>query len=243
MNHRNLFDVRRQIQLIFQDPYSSLNPRMKTWQIIVEPLINFKLCHGKKLLKEASRLMDLVGLNPSWADRYPHEFSGGQRQRIGIARALAQQPKVILCDEPVSALDVSVQAQIINLLKDLRNRFDLSLIFISHDLAVIRQISDRVAIMYMGQIIESADVNSIYTAPRHPYTKSLIDAIPIPDPCAKKTHSGRLPPQESSAASRTQGCDFAPRCPWVKYRCREVKPNFEVVANDHQVACFNWKNH
>ena len=243
LTRRELLEVRRHIQLIFQDPYSSLNPRMKTWQLIAEPLINFKLSGNKQLRKKASELMDLVGLDPSWADRYPHEFSGGQRQRIGIARALAQQPKVILCDEPVSALDVSVQAQIINLLKDLRDRLNLSLIFISHDLAVLRQICDRVAIMYKGRIVESADANRIYSAPRHPYTKSLMDAIPIANPFAQKRQSYHVTQDHSSAANETEGCDFAIRCSKVKHRCRRMKPELEAGECEHLVACFYWDDH
>lgn len=246
VKERALRKIRRDMQMIFQDPYSSLNPRLKAWQSIVEPLVNFKLVSGRKLKIEARRLMSIVGLDPSWSDRYPHEFSGGQRQRIGIARALAQQPKVVFCDEPVSALDVSIQAQILNLLKHLQNQFDLALIFISHDLSVVRQISDRVAIMYMGRIVEYADVGRIYSQPRHPYTRSLIDAIPTPNLEKKKLGvitTSDLDPNPLKESSHC-GCDFSSRCPWAKKSCFETSPKLEENGDSgHHVACFHWRDY
>ena len=245
LQERYLRKVRRDMQMIFQDPYSSLNPRLKAWQSIIEPLVNFKLAGSRKLKLEARELMSIVGLDPSWSNRYPHEFSGGQRQRIGIARALAQKPKVVFCDEPVSALDVSIQAQVLNLLKHLQNQLDLALIFISHDLGVIHQISDRVAVMYMGRIVEYADVGAIYSQPRHPYTRSLIDAIPIPNRKAKKIHTTQTPELGPNVFKETlSGCDYAPRCTWAKQPCFEAKPVLEGNADSsHRVACFYWRDH
>ncbi len=236
--------VRREIQLIFQDPRSSLNPRLKAWELVSEPLVNFGLAKGAAALREAERLMELVGLDRSGLKRYPHEFSGGQCQRLGIARALALNPKVLICDEPVSSLDVSIQAQILNLLMELQASFELSLIFISHDLSVVRQISDRVAVMYQGRIVESADAEEIYQKPKHPYTRALLSAIPIPDPTVPGIRCQLHSPEETAVSDRSgDGCDFSPRCPWTRDRCRNEIPILDHDGSESQVACFFWKQH
>jgi peptide/nickel transport system ATP-binding protein len=236
--------IRSNIQLIFQDPYASLNPRLTAWQNIAEPLVNFQLADRKEAVKEAERLMELVGLLPSWSMRYPHQFSGGQRQRIGIARALALKPKLILCDEPVSSLDVSIQAQILNLLKNLRRQLKLSLLFISHDLGVVRQFSDRVAIMYLGRIVECADTSRLYNTAKHPYTRSLLNAIPVPDPVLEaKRETILLSGDPPSPAEEYAGCAFAPRCPRVKERCRKETPDLKDDNDHHPVSCFYWQEH
>ena len=228
---------RRQMQMIFQDPFASLNPRMTVGRIIGEPMQIFGL-HDRATRKlEVMRLMDLVGLNPRFLNRYPHEFSGGQRQRIGIARALAVEPKLIFCDEPVSALDVSIQAQVINLLVDLKRRLRLAYVFIAHDLSVVRHISDRVGVMYLGRLVEVADGETLYRDPRHPYTKALLSAVPIPDPVRERERrrtvlSGEVPSPEREYA----GCPFADRCPIAESRCTAEKPPLE--GDGHQVACF-----
>jgi oligopeptide transport system ATP-binding protein len=228
---------RRQMQMIFQDPFASLNPRMTVGRIIGEPMQIFGL-HDRAARKlEVMRLMDLVGLNPRFLNRYPHEFSGGQRQRIGIARALAVEPKLIFCDEPVSALDVSIQAQVINLLVDLKHRLHLAYVFIAHDLSVVRHISDRVGVMYLGRLVEVADGDTLYRDPRHPYTKALLSAVPIPDPVRERQRrrtvlSGEVPSPEREYA----GCPFADRCPIAESRCTGERPPLE--GDKHQVACF-----
>ena len=231
---------RRQLQMIFQDPYSSLNPRMTVGDIIAEPLENFGLLRGKAKDQRVQELLKVVGLNPYFNNRYPHEFSGGQRQRIGIARALALRPKLIVADEPISALDVSIQAQVINLIQDLQREFKLTYLFIAHDLSVVRHISDRVMVMYLGKIVEVADSVEIYRNPKHPYTKALLSAIPIPDPDIQ-THrrmvalTGEIP----SPVNPPSGCRFHTRCPIARVPgvCADLEPPLEVKARDHRAAC------
>ena len=231
--------LRREMQLIFQDPYGSLNPRMPCGDIVGEPLIVHKLTASKAEYRDrVSELLQVVGLNPAMADRYPHEFSGGQRQRIGIARALAVNPSFIVCDEPVSALDVSIQAQVINLLEELQDRFGLTYLFIAHDLSVVRHISDRVAVMYLGHIVEVADRLELYENPLHPYTKALLSAIPIPDPVIEAQRerivlTGDVP----SPMNPPKGCVFNTRCPIAIDECRVEMPELREVSPDHWVAC------
>ena len=220
---RQMRHMRRQMQIIFQDPFSSLNPRMTAGDIIGEPLVVHGLVkNGEEKREKVRELLENVGLHPYMADRFPHEFSGGQRQRIGVARALSVDPKLIVCDEPVSALDVSIQAQVINLLEDLQKQYDLTFLFIAHDLSVVRHISDRVAVMYLGKIVEIADRNEIYQNPLHPYTKALLSAVPIPDPVVDAQReriilSGEVP----SPLNPPRGCVFHPRCPNPTKECSE----------------------
>jgi len=235
-----LRQYRRQLQMIFQDPYSSLDPRMTVGDIIAEPLENFGLLRGGSKDKRVQELLKIVGLNPYFNNRYPHEFSGGQRQRIGIARALALQPKLIVADEPISALDVSIQAQIINLLEDLQKEFKLTYLFIAHDLSVVRHISNRVMVMYLGKIVEVADSVEIYRNPRHPYTKALLSAIPIPDPeIQSKRRIVSLKGEIPSPVNPPSGCRFHTRCPiaQVPTPCADTEPPLEEKARDHTAAC------
>jgi oligopeptide/dipeptide ABC transporter ATP-binding protein len=231
--------VRRRVQVIFQDPYSSLNPRMTVGQIIAEPLAVHRIVPDRRA--RAARVQELLrhaGLLPAMARRYPHELSGGQRQRVGIARALAMEPRLIICDEPVSALDVSIQAQIINLLEDLQAEFGLTYLFVAHDLSVVRHISDRVAVMYLGKIVEITDRKSLYEDPQHPYTKALLSAVPIPDPVveARREHTvlgGEVP----SPLNPPAGCVFHPRCPIAVDDCRRVVPELREIKPGHHAAC------
>ncbi|HYT11287.1 MAG TPA: oligopeptide/dipeptide ABC transporter ATP-binding protein [Candidatus Nitrosopolaris sp.] len=235
-----LRQYRRQLQMIFQDPFASLDPRMTVGDIIAEPLDNFRIARGKKRNQRVQELLKIVGLNPNFNNRYPHEFSGGQRQRIGIARALALNPKLVVCDEAISALDVSIQAQIVNLLEDLQREFRLTYLFIAHDLSVVRHISDRVMVMYLGKIVEIADSVETYASPKHPYTKALLSAIPVPDP---KVQRGRrlveLTGEIPSPINPPSGCRFHTRCPIARLPtpCAETEPPLEEKRRDHLAAC------
>lgn len=228
---------RREMQIVFQDPGASLNPRLTVGEIIGEPLEVFHICEGKEKEERIYKLMDLVGINRAYINRFPHEFSGGQRQRLGIARALAVNPKLIICDEPVSALDVSIRAQVLNLIKELKDKLNLTYIFISHDLSVVHHICDRVAVMYLGRVVEIADKKQIYENPVHPYTKALLSAIPMPDPEVKRERiilQGDVP----NPADSPSGCHFHKRCPYAKKECSETVPPFVTVEPGHQVLCW-----
>jgi oligopeptide/dipeptide ABC transporter ATP-binding protein len=235
----NLRRVRRKMQIIFQDPFASLDPRMTVGDILQEPLDNFSIGTIRDRRRRVQELLRLVGLNPNFTNRYPHEFSGGQRQRIGIARALAVNPSFIVCDEPVSALDVSIQAQIINLLQDLQREFQLTYLFIAHDLAVVRHLSDRIAVMYLGKVVETADRTDIYDRPQHPYTKALLSSIPVPDPIVERERApialkGEIP----SPVNPPSGCRFHPRCPIARVPgiCNEQDPGLDPHGAKDQVA-------
>ncbi len=238
LNKKELREMRKEIQLIFQDPYSSLNPRMTVADIIGEPLDIHHLVRSRKERNEKiKQLLGSVGLTSAHMNRYPHEFSGGQRQRIGIARSLAVNPKLIIADEPVSALDASIQAQIINLFQDLQREFGLTYLFISHDLCVVKHISDRVAVMYLGKIVEMTKKENLYNNPLHPYTKALLSAIPIPDPSHKR-HRIILEGDVPSSRNLPSGCRFHPRCPMVMDICSNMEPEFKDYGSSHYVACW-----
>jgi len=227
---------RRQLQMIFQDPFSSLNPRMTIGETLAEPLCIHHLCARQERPTRIAELLSQVGLDANAAGRYPHEFSGGQRQRISIARALAVEPELIIADEPVSALDLSVQAQVLNLLRDIQQQHQLSFLFIAHDLAVVEHVSDRVAVMYLGRIVETASAEDIYRSPRHPYTEALLNAIPQPDPEQEKRPAplkGELP----SPLNPPSGCTFHPRCPYASEICHRQAPTLEIAGPDHKAAC------
>jgi len=239
LGRKELVALRRRIQVIFQDPYSSLNPRQKVGSILAEPM----MVHGvepdqRRRNDRVRELLSVCGLNPNFADRYPHEMSGGQRQRVGIARALALNPEFIVCDEAVSALDVSIQAQIINLLEDLRDKFNLTYLFIAHDLSVVRHLCQRIAVMYLGRVVELADCDEVFDHPLHPYTRALLAAVPVPDPAVEATRAfqpvtGEVP----SPINPPPGCVFHPRCPIAVAECKQIRPELRELRPGHWVAC------
>jgi oligopeptide transport system ATP-binding protein len=242
LNKKELIAARENLQIVFQDPLASLDPRMTAGDIIAEPLKNYRPTMTKAERRaEVKDMMERVGLLPRMINRYPHEFSGGQCQRIGIARAMILKPKLVVCDEPVSALDVSIQAQVVNLLKSLQREFGLALLFISHDLSIVRHISDRVMVLYLGKVMELADKGSLYAAPKHPYTQALLSAVPIPDPTKERNKdrillTGDLP----SPLSPPSGCVFRTRCPKAAAVCAEKVPGLEQIQTGHTVACHLW---
>jgi len=239
LSGESMRQMRQNIQMIFQDPYASLNPRFTIGSLISEPMYIYKLGSAQEIRERTEELLRVVGLRPEYIDRYPHEFSGGQRQRIVVARALSINPQFIIADEPVSALDVSVRAQVLNLLQRLQRQFNLTYLFVSHDLSVVRHVADRIAVMYLGKIVELADRDELYVAPKHPYTKALLSAVPIPDPKIERKRqriilSGDLP----SPINIPKGCRFHTRCPMAQSICREVEPAFEAKeGREHYAAC------
>jgi peptide/nickel transport system ATP-binding protein len=233
---KELRQVWKSMQMIFQDPFSSLDPRMTVGRIVGEPLVINNLASGQKLRDRVAELLTIVGLRPEHASRYPHAFSGGQRQRIGIARALALNPRLIICDEPVSALDVSVQAQVLNLLEDLQQQFNLTYLFVAHDLSVVEHISDRVAVMYVGYLVEMAPTEKLFYSPKMPYTEALLAAIPKPDP-RNRTRPVKLPGDVPSPANPPSGCYFHPRCPYAQEICKQERPPLREVEPEHYAAC------
>ncbi len=237
INRTELRGLRRRMQIIFQDPYSSLNPRMTVGQIVAEPLAVHSVGSKPEQREKVAELLRVVGLDPDYANRYPHQFSGGQRQRIGIARALALNPDFIVADEPVSALDVSVQAQVVNLLQDLQAQFGLTYLFISHGLAVVKHISSRVGVMYLGKLVELASADDIYSKPLHPYTQALLAAIPLPDPDANKREVQRLGGDVPTPLNPPSGCRFHTRCPQATERCKLEEPKFAEITPGHWAAC------
>ena len=230
---KQMLPLRHEMQMVFQDPYASLNPRMSVIDIVTDPLIEHKI-----ITRDETELLETVGLDPRYMNRFPHEFSGGQRQRIGIARSLALKPKILICDEPIAALDVSIQAQVINLFQDLQEKLGLSYIFIAHDLSVVRHISDRIIVMYLGKIVETASKRDLFKNPLHPYTKVLLSSVPTPDPALERERrrielTGEVP----SPLNKPKGCPFCTRCPDATEQCREMEPPVTEIENGHTVAC------
>jgi len=236
LEHEQLVQVRRNMRMIFQDPYASLNPRMTLLDIVGAPLRAMNLAHGKEVEDRVAEMLRLVGLRPEYMRRYPHAFSGGQRQRIGLARALAPNPKFLVCDEPVSALDVSVQAQILNLLQELQEQMGLTYLFVAHDLSVVAHISERVAVMYVGKMVEMATTHELFLSPKHPYTEALMSAIPRPDPTPREKRI-LLTGEVANPANPPSGCYFHPRCRYVKDICKTEEPTFEEISPGHFVKC------
>lgn len=235
---KEMLPLRREMQMVFQDPYASLNPRMSVLDIITDPLVEHKIITRQEKEEKARMLLEIVGMNPRYMNRFPHEFSGGQRQRIGIARSIALNPKLLICDEPIAALDVSIQAQVINLFQDIQEKFGLSYLFIAHDLSVVRHISDRIIVMYIGKVVEIAEKRELFKNPLHPYTKVLLSSIPTPDP--KKERERRrieLEGEIPSPLNKPKGCPFSSRCPYVMDRCREVEPDPINLDGNHVVSC------
>lgn len=243
LSESEMLPIRKQMQMIFQDPYASLNPRMTVSDIIMESLLIHKMYTEKERKERVKELLSVVGLNAEHGNRYPHEFSGGQRQRIGIARALAVEPEFIVCDEPISALDVSIQAQIINQLEDLQKDYQLTYLFIAHDLSMVKHISDNIAVMYLGNIVEIAESNELYAHPQHPYTKALLSAIPIPDPNTAKTKTRiMLEGEVPSPINPPQGCKFHARCKYKKPICEQQQPKLKDGGGGHMIACHLYDN-
>jgi oligopeptide transport system ATP-binding protein len=236
LDKRMLRKLRKDIQMIFQDPFASLNPRQTVGQIIEEPMIVHKIGTKAERKKRVRELLEVVGLSSAYADRYPHQFSGGQRQRIGIARALAVDPKLIIADEPISALDVSIQSQVLNLLQDLQEAFGLTFLFIAHDLSAVHHFADRVGVMYLGRLVEVAESDRLYASPKHPYTKALLASVPVPDP-DYKSEGEVLQGEVPNPADPPSGCAFHPRCPFATDHCRRVRPELKTVEEGHRVAC------
>ncbi|MBO4393643.1 MAG: ATP-binding cassette domain-containing protein, partial [Spirochaetales bacterium] len=235
---KQMMPLRHEMQMVFQDPYASLNPRMSVIDIVTDPLIEHKIITRDQKQEKARELLETVGLDPRYMNRFPHEFSGGQRQRIGIARSIALNPKLLICDEPIAALDVSIQAQVINLFQDLQEKLGLSYLFIAHDLSVVRHISDRIVVMYLGKVVEVADKKDLFLNPLHPYTKVLLSSVPTPDPKNERERrrielSGEVP----SPLNKPKGCPFSTRCPRATERCHEIEPSLVEVGKDHSVAC------
>ena len=235
--NREMRPLRREMQMIFQDPFSSLNSRMSLLDIVGEPLLVHGMTNRQERQDRVAELLRLVGLRPEYMQRYPHAFSGGERQRIGIARALALHPRLVVADEPVSALDVSVQAQVINLLMDLQSEFELTYLFVAHDLSVVKQISDRVVVMYVGKIVEMANTEEMFTNPKHPYTEALLAAVPVPDPRARRQDRKLLQGEVANPANPPSGCYFHPRCPYVQDVCRTETPSLQEVSPGHYASC------
>ena len=238
---KQMLPLRHEMQMVFQDPYASLNPRMSVVDIVTDPLIEHKLITRSQKQEKATELLETVGLDPRYMNRFPHEFSGGQRQRIGIARSLALNPKLMICDEPIAALDVSIQAQVINLFQDLQEKLGLSYLFIAHDLSVVRHISDRIIVMYLGKIVETAKKRDLFKNPLHPYTKVLLSSVPSPDPAVERERrrielTGEVP----SPLNKPKGCPFCTRCPEATAKCREIEPETVEMGDGHTVACHKY---